>query len=64
MLFRPFFIISVEDIMMSPEKIKLLGCLALSNSSEGFIKILNVRFFVNLCLIALRLSFKFIHCKL
>ena len=59
-----FFTVSVEDIMISPEKTKPLSCITLSKLSEEFIRSLNVRFFVNLYLIALELSFKLIHCKL
>ena len=59
-----FFAVSVEDIMISPGKTKPLGCIALSKPSEGFIRSLSVRFFVNLCFIALGLSFKSVHCKL
>ena len=59
-----FFAVSVEDIMISPEKTKPLGCIALSKPSEGSIRSPSVRFFVNLYLIALRLSFKSVHCKL
>ena len=50
--------------MISPEKTKPLSCIALSKPSEGSIRSFSVRFFVNLCLIALGLSFGSVHCKL
>ena len=59
-----FFAVSVEDIMISPEKTKPLSCIALSKPSKGSIRSLSVRFFVNLYLIALGLSFESVHCKL
>ena len=59
-----FFAVSVENIMISLKKIKPLSCIALSKPFKGSIRSPNVRFFVNLCLIALRLSFESVHCKL